>query len=688
MADSNKLINETSPYLLQHAHNPVDWYPWGEDALQRAIREDKPILVSIGYAACHWCHVMERESFEDAATAQIMNAHFVCIKIDREERPDLDHFFMDALQAISGQGGWPLNMFLTSDARPFYGGTYFPPIRLHNRISWKELLLQIHQAYQERRTEILEQAANLVRYLGDANQKLTVSIPNMGLNPEDRWTPEQAGKVFQQIMQSADTLEGGFGQAPKFPQTYSIQYLLRYHLYHGESTALDQALLSLRKMMRGGIYDQAGGGFCRYSTDNEWLAPHFEKMTYDNALILQVMAEAYQMTSDSELNRVAEQTVEFMVREMKSAEGGFYAALDADSEGVEGKFYTWTEDEFNTVLGADANRFASLFDISSTGNWEKVNILRMKRSLEDWAKEHGIEMGEAIAQSTAARTKLLKARETRVRPGTDDKIILGWNALFNQALSKGAIAFGQPVWLELASENMDFMLTRFVDPHTGAWLHTHKNGISRYPAFLDDLAYLVQALVYLYEPTGKLSLLQKAKEIMEHVLTDFTDEAGLFFYYTPASHADVPVRKKEIYDGATPSSNAVMAWNLYRLGILLGKNDWKQRAFAMLEGLHENVLRYPTSFGIWANLLLEISRGTEEILVLGEGAVEALQQILRHPIPNHVAMASEKSSEGYPLMQGRQPLQGSLLFYACRNYSCGMPERDLGLFVNAILTKR
>ncbi len=687
MADSNRLIKETSPYLLQHAHNPVDWYPWGDEALQRAIREDKPILVSIGYAACHWCHVMERESFEDLATAQIMNAHFVCIKIDREERPDLDHFFMDALQAISGQGGWPLNMFLTSDARPFYGGTYFPPIRLQNRISWKELLLQIQRAYQERRAEILEQASNLVCYLDDANKKLTVSIPNLGLHPKDRCTPEQAGKIFQQIMQSADTLEGGFGRAPKFPQTYSIQYLLRYHLYYGESTALDQALLSLRKMMRGGIYDQLGGGFCRYSTDNEWLAPHFEKMTYDNALLLQVMAEAYQMTKDPELKRVAEQTIDFMVREMKSSEGGFYAALDADSEGVEGKFYTWTEDEFNAILGEDADRLANLFDVSSPGNWEKVNILRMKRSLEDWAKEYGMEMGEAIAQSTAARSKLLKARESRIRPGTDDKIILGWNALFNQALSKAALAFDHPEWLDLAIKNMDFLLNRFVNSATGAWWHTHKNGQSRYPAFLEDLANLVQALVYLYEPTGNLVLLQKAKEIMGHVLRDFTDEAGLFFYYSPASHPGVPVRKKEIYDGATPSSNAVMAWNLYRLGILLGNNDWKQRASAMLEALHENVLRYPTSFGIWANLLLEISKGTEEILVLGEGAVVALREILRHPIPNHVAMAAENASSSYPLMEGRVPVPGSLLFFACWNYTCGRPVSDLGLFLEGILTK-
>lgn len=687
MNHANRLVNETSPYLLQHAHNPVDWYPWGNEALQRAVDEAKPILVSIGYAACHWCHVMERESFEDLQTAELMNAHFVCIKIDREERPDLDHFFMDALQAISGQGGWPLNMFLTSEARPFYGGTYFPPRAAHNRMAWKDLLVQVHKAFHEKQTEIQEQAAQLVQYLRDANQQLVPPTLNTDFGQSDVTWLDQADTVFQHLIKSADTTEGGFGAAPKFLQTSAIQYLLRYHLFYDQPKAMDQALLTIRKMVHGGIYDQVGGGFSRYSTDNAWLAPHFEKMTYDNALMLLVMAEAYQMTLDAAYKRVAIQTVGFMVREMQSTEGGYFSALDADSEGVEGKFYTWTEGDFQQAMGNEAGRFASFFDVTQQGNWEQVNILRMKKPLEEWAQEQGIPIDEAVLQTTLAKEKLLHARQNRVRPGTDDKIILGWNALFNQALLKGSVAFGQPQWLDLATAQMEFLLRCFEDPTTGAWLHTYKNGFARYPAFLDDLAYLVQALVFLYEPTGNLVYLKKAESLMERILLEFSDEEQVFFYFTASFQVDVPVRKKEIYDGAMPSSNAVMAWNLHRMGLLLGRADWLQRAQDMLGVLREMVVKYPTSFGVWANLLLETAKGTEEILVLGNGAAEALKDLLSHPIPNHIAMAAEQAHGGYPLMVGRKPEKDGLLYYVCRNYSCSLPVRSKEAVLAAILTK-
>ncbi|MFM1794997.1 MAG: hypothetical protein RL642_1382, partial [Bacteroidota bacterium] len=498
MKYTNKLIHESSPYLLQHAHNPVDWYPWGEEALTKAKEEDKPILVSIGYAACHWCHVMEKESFEDVPTALLMNQHFVCIKIDREERPDLDHLFMDALQAISGNGGWPLNMFLTSEGRPFYGGTYFPPKRVHNRHSWQEVLLQIHQAYQQRRKEIEDQASNLVDYLSRSNQ--TIGFKTDLKIDTSNFTLGHCEQAFQALMGVSDKIHGGFGKAPKFPQTFSIQYLLRFAHFTGNKEALVQAELSLQSMMRGGIYDQIGGGFCRYSTDTSWLAPHFEKMTYDNALLLVVLSEAYQLTQNPDYKRVAIQTVDFMKREMMSDGQGFYAALDADSEGEEGKFYTWTKSEFEEVLQEDATMMADWFDVTEEGNWEGVNILRTKKIVDEWRSDHQMTEKQAANKIQEAINQLLAARKKRVRPGTDDKVILGWNALFNHALVKAALAFDQPEWLILAEENMQLLLSVFASDHDIQWLHTYKQGQAKFPAFLDDLAYLIQALIALYEP--------------------------------------------------------------------------------------------------------------------------------------------------------------------------------------------
>ena len=685
MNHTNRLINETSPYLLQHAHNPVDWYAWGDEALQRAKQEDKPILVSIGYAACHWCHVMERESFEDLQTASLMNQYFICIKIDREERPDLDHFFMDALQATSGNGGWPLNMFLTSDGKPFYGGTYFPPQAMHNRISWKELLVQLHGAYQKRRPDIEEQAKNLIEHLQKSNQlKVNKSFE---LPQEEMFTPQQTQKIFNNIMGAADQVEGGFGNAPKFPQTYTIQYLLRYHHFTGNSVALDQAVLSLKKMMRGGIYDQLGGGFCRYSTDAYWLAPHFEKMTYDNALLLLVLAEAFQITADQEYKRVAAETIGFMQRELQAANGGFYAALDADSEGVEGKFYTWNKNEFEQILGEDAAAIAALYDVTEHGNWEEVNILHMQKSIQDWAKDIRLSEKEALALLAEAKAKLMACRCKRVRPATDDKIILGWNALFNQALSKAGQAFGEEEWISMATQNMDFLLSSFENKTNGQLLHTHKAGVSKYPAFLDDVAYLIQALLYLYEPTGVLEYLEKARSLMHYAIEHFSDEEQLFFYYTPGFQSDILVRKKDLYDGAIPSGNSIMAWNLHRLGLLFDQQEWRKRAEMMLETVKDAAVKYPTSYGIWSNLLLEYTQCTHEILVLGPQARQMGNELLSMFVPNKVFMAAPAASLGYPLMDGRLTAPDTLV-YICRNYACSLPLASLEEAMLLVLTKR
>lgn len=684
---SNRLIHESSPYLLQHAHNPVDWYPWCEEALELARREDKPIIVSIGYAACHWCHVMEHESFEDEQTALLMNRYFVCIKVDREERPDLDHFFMDALQAIAGNGGWPLNMFLTSDAKPFYGGTYFPPVQVHNRISWKELLMKIHHAYDHRKEEVQQQAEELIRHLSKSGQvtqqqKKAFLIPN-----EELFTGAHADQIFQQLMQAADHQYGGFGAAPKFPQTFSIQFLLRYAHFTGNKDALAHAELSLKSMMRGGIYDQVGGGFCRYSTDNNWLAPHFEKMAYDNALLLIVLSEAYQLTRKSDYLRNIEETIGFLEREMLSEQGGFYAALDADSEGVEGKFYTWERKEILRLFGEDASWICKLLDITEKGNWEHVNIPRMLQDPATFATSNGFELEEFYTKYREVQQKMLEARALRVRPGTDDKIILGWNALVNQALVSAYQATGRAEWLKLAEKNMDFMLSVFfID---GRWLHTHKAGITKFPGFLDDLSYLVQSMILLQEVNGDTGLLDQSLEIVDYVIRHFSDEDGIFFYFTPNFHNDIPVRKKDLYDGAMPSSNAIMAWNLHRLGILYNRREWMRRSSLMLEINRDAAVKYPNSFAVWCNLLMEKTVGTHELLILGQESASFSADLLCSYIPNRVMIQSNKNLPGLPLMSGRETQrEGETVIYVCKNYECSLPIYNVRDAINHILTKQ
>jgi len=682
---SNRLIGETSPYLLQHAHNPVDWYPWSEEALAKARSENKPILVSIGYAACHWCHVMEKESFEDEATAHLMNSHFVCIKIDREERPDLDHFFMDALQSISGNGGWPLNMFLTQEAKPFYGGTYFPPAPIPNRISWKQLLVRIHEAFHKRREDIEEQANGIIEHLSRSNKLNEKMKQRFELPLEDLFKTAQLENILENLLSVADTHHGGFGNAPKFPQTFSIQYLLRYHHYHQNKTALEQAELSLQKMMYGGIYDQIGGGFCRYSTDNEWLAPHFEKMTYDNALLILVYTEAYQITQNDEYKRVVEETISFMTREMQDKSGGFYAALDADSEGIEGKFYTWQKREFEEITGDRA--YSDFFDISEEGNWEHVNIPRMKITVSAWSQLHGFTEEEGIERIREIKSKLLHARSKRIRPLTDDKILLGWNALFNQALSRAGLATGNQAWIDLAVKNMDFLLGAFEEKTKEIWLHTHKAGISKYPAFLDDLAYLIQALIYLYEAEPRTRYLDKAIEVLQFVLDHYSDEEEVYFLFSPDFHQEVAVRKLDLYDGAIPSGNGIMAWNLYRLSVLFNKPGWKTRSIKMLEGTREALLKWPNSFGNWANLLMEVIEGTYEILVLGPEADAGGKSLLQKFLPNRVFMSAFEADPAYPLMQGRSA-KGENQYFLCKDYACQLPFFTESELLEAILTKR
>ena len=665
---SNQLIHETSPYLLQHAHNPVNWFPWGDEALNKAKEDNKPILVSIGYSACHWCHVMERESFEDEATAKIMNEHFVNIKIDREERPDLDHIYMDAVQAMTGSGGWPLNVFLTPEGKPFYGGTYFPPQKAYNRPSWQETLYSVAQAFTERRHEIDAQAENLTEHLLQSNafglQKPTEA--------EQIFTAEKPTEAFQAIMKSADKEWGGFGKAPKFPQTASIQFLLRYAHISKNEEALTQALLSLDKMIEGGIYDQIGGGFARYSTDTEWLAPHFEKMLYDNALLISVISEAYQRTRKERYKEVIEETMRFIQRELLHPQNGFYAALDADSEGVEGKFYVWSLKEVNETLGNDAAVFCEYYDVTEHGNWEHTNILRVKKSTEQFAAEKNISIDELKSTLHKGSQKLLKIRSKRIRPQLDDKIILGWNALMNTACSKAFSTTGNEAYRKLAVSNMNFLLEKFATNDDKSLHHTWKNDIAKYPAFLDDYAYLIQALIQLQEITADTKWLLKAKSLTEFVIENFSEEETAFFFFTSKAQQDVIVRKKEMYDGAVPSGNAVMADNLYRLSILFDEKQWKQKSLDMVSALGKAITRYPTSFGNWACLLQEIITGTNEIAIVGEEFSKIHEEVLEKYIPHKVLMAGATADNSFPMLVEKNVIRLTTIFL-CRNYTCKNP---------------
>ena len=660
----NRLSRESSPYLLQHANNPVDWYPWGNEALQKAKSENKPILVSIGYAACHWCHVMERESFENEATAALMNEHFINIKIDREERPDLDHIYMDAVQAMTGSGGWPLNVFLTPDAKPFYGGTYFPPRQMYNRPSWTETLMGVSETFKQRRHEVDAQAENLTEHLLQSNQF------GQQKNEDAFFSSDLPGLIAQNILKNADKEWGGFGKAPKFPQSFCIRYLLRYYHVERDQASLDQALLSIDKMIEGGIYDQVGGGFARYSTDTEWLAPHFEKMLYDNALLVAILSEAFLLTRKKRYREVIDETITFITREMKHPGKGFYSALDADSEGVEGKFYVWSLEEINEILGKDAEIFCAYYDVTAKGNWEHANILRVLKPLEQFAAENNLEPGALEELLAGGRKKLLKKRGKRIRPQLDDKIILGWNALMNTALSMAFAATGNESYRQLAVENMRFLVEKLGKGET--FHHTWKNDEAKFPAFLDDYAFLVQALLHLQEITGDRGWLEKAVDVTDLVIRDFSEEGTGFFYFTGVDQDDVIVRKKEVYDGAVPSGNSVMAMNLLQLALLLDRPEWRERGREMMRTLGNAIVKYPTSFGNWAMAVLEQVDGVNEIVVMGPGMEDLHREVLGVYMPHRVLMAAEKEDSRWPLLAGRE--EGSRpAIYRCSNYTCQLP---------------
>jgi uncharacterized protein YyaL (SSP411 family) len=691
MPHTNRLSAETSPYLLQHAHNPVDWYPWGEEALQRARSEDMPILVSIGYAACHWCHVMERESFEDEETARFMNRHFVNIKIDREERPDLDHIYMDAVQAMTGSGGWPLNVFLTPEGKPFYGGTYFPPRAAYNRPSWKEVLSGLSRSFREKRGEIDQQAESMTLHLNASNSfglegPGGTSAGNSGLRPPaqrtEPWTREALALIRDNLLKTADKVEGGFGVAPKFPQTFSIRYLLHDHYFTKDKEALDQACLSLDKMIRGGIYDQLGGGFSRYSTDGEWLAPHFEKMLYDNALLVIALCEAYSLTKKDLYREAIEQTLGFVRRELslepEEGELAFYSALDADSEGEEGKYYVWNKAEIDAVLGDDSTLFCSFYGVTDKGNWEGRTILT--RAVRPDPSEAD------RARLAAARDKLLAHRSLRVRPALDDKVLLGWNALMNIACSKAYGALGNEEYKEWAVANAKFCRKRMRGSGLCLYQHTYTaagGGQAKFPAFLDDLASLITAWLHLQEITGDTGYLTEAKELTIFVEENFSEEDTGYFFFTHKEQRDLIVRKKEIYDGATPSGNSMMAFNLAYMSIIYDMPAWGERARKMAAGVNRLVTGYPGSFGIWATLYLALAYNIPEVVMTGKGLEGLRKDFLREMIPYRVFQSATQENTHFPLLSGK-PAGDFPLIFLCKNYSCQLPVNEIDTFIRLL----
>ncbi|WP_276480435.1 thioredoxin domain-containing protein [Paraflavitalea pollutisoli] len=681
---TNRLFEESSPYLLQHAHNPVDWYPWGEEALGRARAENKPILVSIGYAACHWCHVMEKESFEDEATAAIMNEHFINIKIDREERPDLDHIYMDAVQTMTGSGGWPLNVFLTPAGKPFYGGTYFPPKAVYNRPSWTEVLHGVINAYRDKQDAIEAQADNLTQHLVRSNEFGLQSVQELGEDFEAHFTKEKARLLFTNVMKNADREEGGFGQAPKFPQTFTIRFLLHHYFYTKNEDALRQARLSLDKMIQGGIYDQLGGGFARYATDGAWLVPHFEKMLYDNALLVTVLCEAFQLTGDPLYERTIRQTLSFVERELLSPEYGFYSALDADSEGEEGKYYVWDKATVDALLGEESTLFCAFYDVTTEGNWEHKNILNCPVAPAAFAAAQGITLEELWRRMDSCRGKLMQVRNRRIRPLLDDKQLLGWNALMNLAFSQAAGALGSEHYRDVAVRNMAFLLSRF-NQADGAFHHTYKEGVARYPAFLDDYSALIQALLQLQEVTSDTGYLHTAKALASRVIDHFSEPETGFFFFTPTGQADIIVRKKEVYDGAVPSGNAVMAINLYSLGIIFDVPAWRERSVRICSLLQQTVSRYPGSFGVWATMIQALIYTIPEIAIIGGDFAMHREDVLRRFLPIHVLQSAPTgpTNQDFPMLVNK-PDSSDTAIFLCRDYACQQPVNEVDMLMRQI----
>jgi uncharacterized protein len=646
----NALARETSPYLLQHKDNPVDWLPWGDEALRRARDLDRPLLVSIGYSSCHWCHVMERESFEDSQTAALMNDRFVCVKVDREERPDVDALYMEAVQAMTGQGGWPLNVFLTPEQAPFYGGTYFPPAPRYGMPSWRQVLGAVAEAWDTQRDEIRAQGQQVAPRLG-GGALLTASVEPL----QDAALDEAVAT----LRRSYDSVHGGFGGAPKFPQAPVLEFLMA----HGEPP---MALQTLRSMAGGGIFDQVGGGFARYSVDAQWRVPHFEKMLYDNALLARAYLHGFQASGDEILRRTCEETLDWALREMRAPEGGFYSALDADSEGVEGKFYVWTLDELRDTLGDDADAAIAWFAATENGNFEGANIL------ESRGPEPPAEQRERI------RATLLATREDRVHPGLDDKRLAAWNALMIAALADAGAVLQRDDYLDAARDAAAFVLDRMRGPD-GRLLRTFNAGVARLAAYLEDHAFLLEALLVLYEATFEERWFSAARDLADTIVARFADTDRGGFFSTADDHEQLIARRKDLEDSPIPAGGSSAALGLLRLAALTGEQRYEDAAAGQLALLHEVAVRHPTAFGHLLQAIdLQLAPRREVALVGDADGVAALAAVVRETRRPHLVLAGGPGDgrTAVPLMEQRTPVDGRAAAYVCERFACQRPVTE------------
>lgn len=666
---TNRLIDETSPYLRQHAHNPVDWYPWGEEALTKAQAEDKPIFLSIGYSACHWCHVMAHESFEHEATATLMNQLFVNIKVDREERPDLDAIYMDAVVSMTNSGGWPMSVFLTPDGQPFYGGTYFPPQPRYGMPSFQQVLQSVAAAYRDRRQDVLVQAERLTQalqrtaYLGAQDGALGSELLDEAVGHLDEYF---------------DREDGGFGSQPKFPQPMTLDFLMAYYQRTKNLDALYMAELTLEKMANGGIYDQLGGGFHRYSVDAIWLVPHFEKMLYDNSQLLRTYLHAWQITGRPLYRRIVDETIDYVLREMTAPTGGFYSTQDADSEGEEGKFFVWTPAEIEQTLGAhEAAIFESYYNVSERGNFEGHNILSVTRSAAKVAERFRIAAAEVERIVAEGRRKLFAVRETRIKPARDEKILTEWNGLMIHALAECGVVCEREDALQAAIHAADFILTT-MSQADGKLYRSYKDGQARFNAYLEDYAAFIRALIALYEATFELRWLGEASRLTQLMFAQFHDPDNGGFFQTGADHEQLVVRRKDFIDNAIPSGNSLAAETLLRLSVLVGNEEYRRAANQIILTMKAAVVRQPTGFGRLLGALETLLSRRQEIALVGDpnhADTQALYQAVRQRYLPHTVVAAKRPGEEsmLPLLADRDLVNGKAAAYVCENYACQLP---------------
>jgi uncharacterized protein YyaL (SSP411 family) len=654
---TNSLINETSPYLLQHSHNPVDWYAWGDEALEKAKKENKLLLISVGYSACHWCHVMEHESFEDEEVAKIMNDNFVCIKVDREERPDIDQIYMNAVQLVTGRGGWPLNCFALPTGEPFYGGTYFP------KGQWMQLLKNIKNEYNTDPEKITDHAKKLTEGV-----KTSEMLPMVKNNNPFSMDVLDAGVT--RLKGQIDTEEGGGNRAPKFPMPNNYEFLLQYYYHTKDEEILKFATLTLDKMAYGGIYDQVGGGFARYSTDNYWKVPHFEKMLYDNGQLVSLYSQAYQLTKNPTYKHVVYQTLEFVAREMTAENGAFYSALDADSEGEEGKFYVWSKEELQSLLKDDYPIVEDYYNVNNNGKWEGHYILLRDKSDKEIAEKYELSITDLNQKIKAVNKILLTAREKRIRPGLDDKTLTSWNALMLKGYVDAYTIFNEKSFLDAALKNAEF-IANIQTRGDGGLNHNYKNGTSNIDAYLEDYALTIEAYIALYQATFDEQWLTKADQLMQYVDSYFYDEKTGFYFFTSTNAQGLVARKMELSDNVIPASNSSLAKGLFLLGELLYNKEYTKKSEQMLKNIEGQVPHYIAGYSNWAILMLKHTQPFYEIAISGEKAHEKRTELNEQYLPNKLIVGSIKESK-LPLLELKH-VNGKTMLYVCYNKTCQKP---------------